>query len=172
MSGFLSLGAFEIHGVQSKAAMNIMAFTRILSGIVLLLVATGGAAAADPKRILLIYLFAQDFSPWREYEYHIRAELRRQLPEPLEIFEASLATARLADNTLDDVFAQYLGSLSARYKLDLVVTIGAPAANFFLKVRQQIFPTVPMILRVLKSVGYHSLTLRRTTRLSRAQSTM
>ena len=29
--------------------------------------------------------------------------------------------------------------------LDLVVTIGAPAANFFLKVRQQIFPTVPMI---------------------------
>ena len=125
--------------------MKIMTFSRILAGTMLLLVATGGAAAADPKRILLIHSFAQDFSPWREYEYHIRAELRRQLPEPLEIFEASLATARLADKTLDDVFAQYLGALSARYKLDLVVTIGAPAANFFLKVRQQIFPTVPMI---------------------------
>ena len=125
--------------------MKIMTFSRLLAGTMLLLAATGGAAASDPKRILLIHSFAQDFSPWREYEYHIRAELRRQLPEPLEIFEASLATARLADNTLDDVFAQYLGSLSARYKLDLVVTIGAPAANFFLKVRQQIFPTVPMI---------------------------
>ena len=125
--------------------MKIMIFSRLLAGTMLLLAATGGAAASDPKRILLIHSFAQDFSPWREYEYHIRAELRRQLPEPLEIFEASLATARLADNTLDDVFAQYLGSLSARYKLDLVVTIGAPAANFFLKVRQQIFPTVPMI---------------------------
>ena len=117
--------------------MKIMTFSRILAGTMLLLVATGGAAAADPKRILLIHSFAQDFSPWREYEYHIRAELRRQLPKPLEIFEASLATARLADKTLDDVFAQYLGALSARYKLDLVVTIGAPAANFFLKVRQQ-----------------------------------
>ena len=63
----------------------------------------------------------------------------------MEIFEASLATARLDDKALDDVFAQYLGALSARYKPDLVVTIGAPAANFFLKVRQQIFPTVPMI---------------------------
>ena len=111
----------------------------------LLLVTTGGAAAADPKRILLIHSFAQEFSPWREYAYHIRAELRRQLPGPVEIFEASLATARLADKTLDDVFAQYLGTLSARYNLDLVVTIGAPAANFFLKVREQTFPAVPMI---------------------------
>ena len=125
--------------------MKIMTFSRILAGTMLLLVATGGAAAADPKRILLIHSFAQDFSPWREYEYHIRAELRRQLPKPLDIFEASLATARLADETLDDGFKQYLGALSARYKFDLVVTIGAPAANFFLKVRQQIFPTVPMI---------------------------
>ena len=125
--------------------MKIMAFTRILAGIALLLVATGGAAAADPKRILLIHSFAQDFSPWREYAYHIRAELRRQLPKPLEIFETSLATARLADKTLDDVFEQYLGALSAKYKPDLVVTIGAPAANFFQKVRQQLFPTIPMI---------------------------
>ena len=64
-----------------------MTFSRILAATMLLLVATGGAAAADPKRILLIHSFAQDFSPWREYEHHIRAELRRQLPEPLEIFE-------------------------------------------------------------------------------------
>ena len=95
--------------------------------------------------MLLIHSFAQEFSPWREYAYHIRAELRRQLSGPVEIFEASLATSRLADKTLDDVFAQYLGTLSAKYNLDLVVTIGAPAANFFLKVREQTFPAVPMI---------------------------
>ena len=47
--------------VQSKAAMKIMTFSRILAGTMLLLVATGGAAAADPKRILLIYSFAQEF---------------------------------------------------------------------------------------------------------------
>ena len=122
-----------------------MTFNRILVGILLLLVATADAAAADAKRILLIHSFAQEFSPWREYAYHVRAELRRQLPGPVEIFEASLATARLTDKTLDDAFAQYLGTLSARYNLDLVVTIGAPAANFFLKVREQTFPAVPMI---------------------------
>ena len=124
---------------------EIMTFNRILVGILLLLVATADAAAADAKRILLIHSFAQEFSPWREYSYHVRAELRRQLPGPVEIFEASLATARLTDKTLDDAFAQYLGTLSARYNLDLVVTIGAPAANFFLKVREQTFPAVPMI---------------------------
>jgi signal transduction histidine kinase len=124
---------------------EIMTFSRFLVGMLLLVVATADAAAADTKRILLIHSFAQEFSPWREYAYHIRAELRRQLSGPVEIFEASLATARLADKTLDDVFAQYLGTLSARYNLDLVVTIGAPAANFFLKVREQTFPAVPMI---------------------------
>ena len=107
--------------------------------------ACSAALAADAKQMLLIHSFGQEFSPWREYSYHIRAELRRQLPGSVEIFEASLATARLTDKTLDDVFAQYLGTLSARYNLDLVVTIGAPAANFFLKVREQTFPAVPMI---------------------------
>ena len=44
---------------------EIMTLSRILIGILLLLVTTADAAAADAKRILLIHSFAQEFSPWR-----------------------------------------------------------------------------------------------------------
>jgi hypothetical protein len=100
---------------------------------------TVAAAAAEPKKILLLHSFGRDFSPWGEYAKQIRAELYRQIPGPIDIFEASLATARFADGNLEKPFVEYLRSLfDDNRKLDLAVTIGAPAANFFHKYHPQI----------------------------------
>jgi signal transduction histidine kinase len=111
---------------------------------------TVAATAAEPKRILLLHSFGRDFSPWNEYGKQIRAELYRQVPGPIDIFEASLATARFAEENLEEPFAEYLRSLFDNRKLDLAVTIGAPAASFFHKHHRQISLTSPAVFMGLE----------------------
>jgi len=55
----------------------------------------------------------------------IRAELERQWPEPLEIYNASFATARPTDENVAARYADYLRALFADRSLDLAVVIGA-----------------------------------------------
>ena len=69
----------------------------IVVGIVLLLCATVSAAASEPKRVLILDSFGRDFAPWNEYAKDIREEVFRQSPEPIDLYEASLATARFAE---------------------------------------------------------------------------
>ena len=101
--------------------------------------------AAEPKRILLLHSFGRDFSPWNEYAKQIRVELHQQVAGPIDIFEVSLATARFAGENLEEPFAEYLRSLFENRKLDLAVTVGAPAASFFHKHRLKISPTTPIV---------------------------
>src|SRR3954471_15173394 len=90
-----------------------------------------GAEAAESKQILMLHSFGRDFSPWNEYSKNVRAELDRQIQGPFDIYEASLATARFADEAVEGPFAEYLRSLFVGRRLDLVVAMGGPAANFF-----------------------------------------
>jgi signal transduction histidine kinase len=108
-----------------------------------------GAALSEPKRVLLLHSFGRDFAPWNEYARTIREELVRQSPEPVDIFEASLATARFADDE-EGPFVDYLHALFVKRKLDLIVTIAAPAASFFQRHRQQLFPSTPMLITALE----------------------
>jgi signal transduction histidine kinase len=124
---------------------------------------TVAAAAAEPKKILLLHSFGRDFSPWSEYAKQIRAELYRQVPGPIDIFEASLATARFADENLENPFVEYLRSLfDDNRKLDLAVTIGAPAANFFHKYHPQISPTAPAVFMGLERRRVPTLAVNET----------
>ena len=70
--------------------------SRTLGAIVLLFAMTG-AAVSEPKRVLLLHSFGREFAPWNEYARTIREELVLQSKEPLDIFDASLATARSSD---------------------------------------------------------------------------
>lgn len=117
----------------------------IIVGVVLLHCAAVGAAATEPKRVLILNSFGRDFTPWNEYAADIRAEILRQSPEPIDLYEASLATARFAGDEQDGPFVDYLRALFADHKLDLVITIGAPAAGFVQRFRQQLFPSTPML---------------------------
>jgi signal transduction histidine kinase len=102
---------------------------------------------AEPKRVLLLNSFGRDFSPWSEYSRDIRAELVRQFREPVDIFDASLATARFSDIKQEEgPFVDYLRALFSEHRLDLTVTVGAPAATFLQRHRQQLFPATPMLL--------------------------
>jgi signal transduction histidine kinase len=118
--------------------------SRILLSAIVLLFAMTGEARSEPKRVLLLHSFGPGFAPWSEHARVVREELRRQSKEPVDIFEASLATARYADNA-EGPFVDYLRALFSKHQLDLVITIGAPAVSFFQRNRQQLFPSVPAV---------------------------
>src|SRR5262245_27078152 len=109
------------------------------------------AAAADAKRIMLLHSFGADFKPWNEYGKTIRAELYRQASVPLDVIDHSLVTARFTDENSESAFVDYLRALHTKHALDLIVSIGAPAASFIQKHRHQLFPETPMVFTVLEN---------------------
>ena len=118
------------------------------------------ALAAEHKRVMLLHSFGQDFKPWSEYAKDIRVELKRQSPWPLDIIENSLVTARFSDENPEAPFVEYLSALFANRPLDVIVSIGAPAADFVQRHRRRLFPTTPMVLTAVdqRRVQYSNLT--------------
>jgi signal transduction histidine kinase len=116
---------------------------RMLLGAVVLLFAMVSAAIAEPKRVLLLRSYGRDYVPW--YVENFRSELNRLSPTPVDLHEASLATARFAEGQEEGPFVDYLRALFSVRPLDLVVTVSAPAADFFQRHRQQLLPSTPML---------------------------
>ena len=116
--------------------------------------------AAEPKRVMILHSFGRDFKPWSDYARAIRSELDRQSSWPLDLSEHSLVTARFSDENPEVPFVEYLRALYAKQRLDLIVSIGAPAAAFVQRHRQQLFPTTPMLLTVVdqRRVQFSTLT--------------
>jgi signal transduction histidine kinase len=120
-----------------------MKFRSLLVAVVLVFAMTG-VAISEPKRILLLHSFGPEFAPWNEHARILREELRRQSKEPVDIVEASLATARYAGDD-EGPLVSYLQGLFTKRQLDLVTAIGAPAVSFFERNRQQLFPSTPAV---------------------------
>jgi signal transduction histidine kinase len=109
---------------------------------------------------MLLHSFGRDFKPWSEYGKAIRAELDRQSPWPVDTIEYSLVTARSSDENPEAPFVEYLRALFAKRPLDLIVSIGAPAAAFVQRHRQQLFAATPMVFTAVdqRRVQYSNLT--------------
>src|SRR5262245_30955854 len=103
-------------------------------------------AAAETKRVVLLHSFGQDFKPWSEYAKTIRRELQRQSPWQLDITDHSLVTSRSKNEDPEVAFVEYLHSLFAEQRPDLIVSVGAPAAAFVQRHRPQLFASTPMVL--------------------------
>jgi hypothetical protein len=129
-------------------------------GATMFLLATLGAATAEPKQVLMLHSFGRDFKPWSEYARTIRAELDRQSPWPLEITEHSLMSARSSDENPEAPFVEYLRALHAKRPLDLIVSLGAPAVAFVQRHRQRLFADTPMVFTAVEQrrVQYSNLT--------------
>jgi signal transduction histidine kinase len=118
------------------------------------------AQDGDAKRVLLLHSFGPGVKPWSDYSNAIRAELGRQSPWPLDIYDHSLATARFGDARAEAAFVDYLRAVFAERRLGLIVAVGAPAAAFVQRYRHILFPTTPMLLTVVdqRRVRYSNLT--------------
>ncbi|MGB8019223.1 MAG: ATPase, partial [Pseudolabrys sp.] len=109
---------------------------------------------------MLLHSFGRDFKPWSEYAKAIRMELDRQSPWPLDIVEHSLITARFSNESPEAPFVEYLSAQYTEHPLDLIVSIGAPAAAFVQRHRQRLFATTPMVFMAVdqRRVQYSNLT--------------
>ena len=130
---------------------------------VALLLATlcqSGAADQGPKRVLMLHSFGPRFKPWSDYEQSIRTEISRRWQKPVDFLDQSLVNTRLEDENAEAVFAGYLRALYTSRPVDLIVAIGAPAAAFVQRYRQQLFPATPMVFTAVehRRVQYEKLT--------------
>jgi signal transduction histidine kinase len=110
----------------------------------ILLLASLGAANAEPKRVLLLHSLGRDFAPFAEVSGRFREELVRQSTEPVDYYEVSLETARFSEAEQEGPFVDYVRALFAQRRLDLVVPVGGPAARFALRYRE-LFGAAPML---------------------------
>jgi signal transduction histidine kinase len=103
-------------------------------------------AAAQPRRVLLLHSFGPHFAPWSFASGHFREALIEQSPDVIDLFEASLESARFMQFDDHAPVVEYLRSLFAGRRLDLVVAMGAPAARFVQHYRSQLFPSTPLLI--------------------------
>ncbi|MBR0717643.1 ATP-binding protein [Bradyrhizobium liaoningense] len=107
-------------------------------------------AAAEPKRVLVLHSYGQNFKPWRDYAVALRQEFERQSRWPIDVQDFSVITARFDDKSVETQFVEYLGALFAHGAPDLVVAIGAPAGLFMQQHRADLFPSIPMVLTAIE----------------------
>ncbi len=117
-----------------------------MAALVLLLFAAPDPVSAESKRVVVLHSFGQDFRPWSDYGKAIRSELQRQSSWQLDIIDHSLVAARSSNEHSEVPFVAYLRALYTIHPPDIIVSIGAPAANFVQRRRAELFPSVPMVL--------------------------
>jgi hypothetical protein len=93
-----------------------------------------------------LHSFGPLFEPWSAVAGRFREELKRGLPNAIDLYEASLEMARLSQPAEEAPLVDYIRALFAGRDPDLVVAVGAPAARFFQKYRAQFFPTTPLVI--------------------------
>jgi signal transduction histidine kinase len=145
---------------------------RHFAAILVFLIMFAGSAAAQPrnepknepkapaKRVMVLHSFGRDFKPWSEYARSIRTELDRQSPWRIDIIDHSLVSARSSDEDPEKPFVDYLRALFARRLPDLIISIGAPAAAFVQRNRQNLFADTPMVFTAVEQrrVQFSNLT--------------
>jgi signal transduction histidine kinase len=117
---------------------------RLIGGLLLTLATSFVAQAESPKRVLMLHSWGPEFGDL--YARDMRVQLSRQLAGRFELYEEWLVSAHFADRQEDADFASYLNKLFADHPIDLVITLGAPAANFVQRYQQSLFRTTPELL--------------------------
>ena len=105
--------------------------------------AAAGAAQSEPQQVLLLTSF--ELRPFTVYKELFRTELSRRLAAPVNFFEVSLQPAPFATASQEEPIVNYLRSAIAGRRLDLVVSVGGPAAAFARKYRDELFPSAPVL---------------------------
>jgi signal transduction histidine kinase len=106
--------------------------------------------ATEHKQVLILHSVGREFRPWNEYAEQMRAEFDKQSPWPLDVREHALELARSGNFNPEPPFVEYLEALYADRWPDLIVAIGAPAAAFIQRHRDQLFPTAPVLFTAIE----------------------
>lgn len=106
------------------------------------------AQATGPKRILIVHSFGRDFAPYDAITSAFRSELAKALPNSIALLETTLDAGREVTKEEEQAFLEYLRARFSSAEPDLVITIGPPAARFYLAHRANLF-SAPLIMAAL-----------------------
>src|SRR5215207_697165 len=132
----------------------------LASALVLATLCQSQAADPEPKRVLMLQSFGLRFKPWTDFAEFLRPAMIKQSKVPIDFQDHSLLTARLDDDRALAPFVDYLQALYGAKPPDLVVALGAPAAEFVQRYRNRLFPQTPMLFTSVEArrVQYDKLT--------------
>ncbi len=105
-----------------------------------------GATAERPQQILILHSFERDIAPFDTILAAFRSELAGA-GTSLAVYDAHLGAEQASEDLqpfLDVLRQRFAGSPPG-----VVVTLGAPAASFYLKTRDKVFPGTPVIVAAL-----------------------
>lgn len=108
-----------------------------------------GAEAAAPKRVLILHSFSRDFAPYDAIASTFRTDLARRSTEPLTFVEVNLDFRRLANEKEERAYVEFLNARSDDGPPDVVVTLGPPAARFYMRHRAELFANAPLVMGAL-----------------------
>ena len=131
---------------MSRSHTRLIRLVTITPLVLLMLVRV--VTAAEPKTIVVLHSYGQNFKPWSEYSKALRQELERRSSWPLIIDDFSVTTARISDENVEREFAEYLSALFVHRSPDLVVAFGAPGGAFVQRHRD-LFDATPTILTAI-----------------------
>ena len=131
---------------MSRSLTRLIRLVTITPLVLLMLVRV--VTAAEPKTIVVLHSYGQNFKPWSEYSKALRQELERRSSWPLIIDDFSVTTARISDENVEREFAEYLSTLFVHRSPDLVVAFGAPGGAFVQRHRD-LFDATPTILTAI-----------------------
>lgn len=117
--------------------------------------------AATPRQILILHSFGRDFEPFNTVAPAFRTELARLTPERIVFHEASLEGERPSTSEGERPFVQFLQARYVASPPAMVVAIGAPAARFYLRYRQDLFPAATLVLAAADRRVADTLSFRR-----------
>lgn len=145
---------------RKRCQVNAIWRLCLLLSVLISLPVPANAAVPGAKQVLILHSFGKDFRPWGEYARTIRSELIQQSRWPLDIQDHSLVTARSSDENPEIPFVEYLSALYSTRRPDLIICIGAPAANFVQRHRSRLFPAIPMLMTAVEQrrIRFDSLT--------------
>ncbi|MDE5454187.1 GHKL domain-containing protein [Bradyrhizobium sp. CSA112] len=148
------------HAVSFRSFCARTFFGALSVALLLATLCQSQAADPEPKRVLMLQSFGLRFKPWTDFAEFLRPEMTKQSKVPIDFQDHSLLTARLDDDRAHAPFVDYLQALYGAKPPDLVVALGAPAAEFVQRYRNRLFPQTPMLFTSVEArrVQYDKLT--------------
>jgi signal transduction histidine kinase len=116
----------------------------------LVLFAPCSVMAGETKQILLLHSFGRGIAPWDAIVAAFRTELARASDSPIAIYEVSLEAGQTSTSDDQEPFLQLLRFRFAGKPPAVTVAIGRPAAGFYLRNREKLFPSTPVVLSGLE----------------------
>jgi PAS domain S-box-containing protein len=127
--------------IVSQRFRAIMCILLILSALPSL----GAIAQNSPPNVLILHTYRSKTAPYQTISSAFQTTLVRELGNPVEFYESPLDSDRFPDEKMQIALAEFLQEQFAERRIDLIVAIGAPAANFVVKYRDHSFPDTPVV---------------------------